>query len=260
MAFFGQWRVRDIIFGALSTAALAQLVVLGCIGRNGDTRLASQTYRSDDRTFGLEYISPPWRLDSDGASAVQLSVPAEIFGVTLEGSPPSHVMIAGLADLAESLDQLLDLDNDALEELEDLIGSTTGWSGATAWTGWTSTSWPGGTGSGDAGGLPDLPEIPEYLIDVNLTNSRDVAFAEMSFLIEEKDARVASGLQKFVNNAGQAGVVYEVVLDPGVFVRSFYFRTSKTALKVVFISLFELETIDLDLMAATIYTDGPREP
>ena len=46
------------------------------------------------------------------------------------------------------------------------------------------------------------------------------------------------------------------VMDPGIFIRSFYFVTSKTTLRVVFVSLFELETFDINLMAETISTDA----
>ena len=236
----------------------AVLVGISCLGRSGDADEGPQQYRAYDRSFAISYVSPPWHVDEEGSDNVRLSIPAEVFGVALEGSPPTHVMIAGLSDLAASLEDLLQI---GPEDIEDLLGTSADWTSLTGWTGWT--GWTGVTGwtgfpedTGETGDGPDWPEIPDYLLNVDLRNPRDVAYAEMSFLIEEREARVVSAMQTFVTIGGQRGVVYEVALDPGVFVRTFYFRTSRTASRVVFISLFELQTGDIDLMAATIETDG----
>ncbi|TPV94144.1 MAG: hypothetical protein B7733_16880 [Myxococcales bacterium FL481] len=237
--------------------AVVLLVGINCMGRSGDERAGPSRYEAHDRTFSVEYVSPPWEVDSQSEDGVRLSIPAQVFGVALDGSPPTHVMIAGLADLASSLEEFLQVGE---EDLEDVLGTSvdlTGWTGLPEWTSWTGDI-PGLTGDdADSSVLPPgLPEIPDYLQDVNLRNPRDVAYAEMSYLIEQRGARVVSALQTFQTQHGQRGVVFEVALDPGVFVRSFYFRTTKAALRVVFISLFELESGDIDLMAASIQTDG----
>ena len=211
-------------------------------------------YRSTDGTFSLSYVTPPWEVSSETEALLQLEIPAELFGVSIEGSPPTHALRAGHVDEVgglydfdiEGLDGFLP--EDLPEDWEDDIPDD--WDGDI----------PDDVPEDWEGDLPDdLPdELPDYLRDVDLTEPRDVAFAEINFLVLENEAELDGDLSSFISADGTSGVVFQVVHAPGIFIRSFYFPSSTTTVRVVFASLFDLQTIDVDDMAATISTDGVK--
>ncbi len=212
------------------------------------------TYSSADGTFGLSYVTPPWVVQLETQEILELIIPTEVFGVALDGSPPTHGLRAGRVDQTPGVGDL----SDAAPN-EDPLDIPDGFDFGSFPTVGDDSSSTGAMLPDLPDGVPDLDEIPDYLLDVDLANPRDVAFAELNFLIDQKDADLDSELTAFLTGSGQEGMVFQVVMDPGVFIRSFYFVSSQAAVRVVFVSLFDLETRDLDLMAETIHTDGAPE-
>ena len=219
--------------------ALCSLLVVACEGVDGDrSPQQPQLYASASNTYRIEYLAPPWSVKSDDGETLELEIPAEVFGLALESSPPSHVLRIGqvntagdIANLAESHD--VDVDTGGLEL-------------------------PATTGGLTSGELPDSEGLPDYLLDVNLRSHRDVAFAELNHLLEDQGGVLHSELQPFATAGGQQGAVFVVVVDPGVYVRSFYFSTETEAVRAAFVSPFDLQTEDVDLMAETILTNDPE--
>ena len=229
----------------------------GCFGVRADGIAVQRAYVSEAGTFGFSYVAPPWIVASDNGTSVTLEIGAELFGVTFSDSPPTHILTAGPVDLTGGYEDLLeDLD---LAGLGTTAGEIPDINLDDYLTGGIDDLTTGGldTGGSDTGEIPDDVEIPDYLLDVNLQNPRDVAFAELNYLLREQGASLESGVQGFRTRGGLEGVVYEVVMDPGVFVRSFYFPSSEVTVRMGFVSLFDLETADVDAMVRTVYTDLP---
>jgi len=220
----------------------------------------TRSFVAQDGSFAFRYVTPPWAASRVEASSIELEIAAEAFGVAFSDSPPTHLFIAGTVDITGGFDEMLEsagidpasLDTDGF----DTDGFDT--------DGFDTDGFD--TDGFDPGMWPDLPpgadgpdgetfELPDYLVDVDLDNPRDVAFAELAYLLDEQQARIVSGVSLFRTERGLQGVVYEVVMEPGVFVRSFYFPTKGRALRVGFVSLFDLETADVDLMMESFRTD-----
>lgn len=236
----------------LASALLGlSLFALGaCSASSADPGARMRLYESHDSSFGLEYVTPPWEVEYEDEHHIQLYIAAEAFGVPFEDSAPSHFLYAARVDnasLYELLKRVAPGADDALpEDLPDIPDIPFD----------LPEDFPEELPDTDGDGIPMLPD---YLDDVDLEDPREVAFADFSLLMDTQRAQVASEPQHFVNDRGQAGLVYEVILDPGVFVRTFYFRTNARALRVVFESTFDLETFDIDMMARRIYTDVEEE-
>jgi hypothetical protein len=185
-------------------------------------------------------VEPPWQIRSQAAEVLELQIDAEVFGVSLEGSPPTHGLQAGRISQVPSVASLL-------EQAGGLqVPEPTGSSGGAL---------PESTGGSTGGALtPD-----DYLQGVDAENPRDVAIAELNYLVEREGAEIDRDLRTFTTDGGAEGVVYQVVRDPGVFIRCFYLPTRRDTLRVGFLSLFDLATSDVDTMAARVETPGASE-
>ena len=225
---------------------VGSLVLGGCGAVQRDTYHTRVVYTAEDESFMMEFISPPWELIAESSTSVRLEIAAEIFGASIKDAPPTHVLIAGAVDGAAGFDSIIeelgfgDIGAD-LPDIPDI------------------PDFP------DLPDLPDLPGeeetgIPAYLLDVDLSNHRDVAFAELRYLTEELGGLVVNGLTPFITDSGEGGVVFQVGIEPGVFVRSFYFdRGQDAALRVGVASLFQLQTTDMDLMIKRVQSDRAME-
>lgn len=104
-----------------------------------------------------------------------------------------------------------------------------------------------------------VPSVPEYLVGVDLKNTRDVAVAELNFLVRENDARIVDGLQYFTTHQGLPGVTYQLAMSPGVYVRNLYVPTKDYTLRVGVMSLFELSNEDIHRLFMSVHTDVPAD-
>jgi len=215
----------------------------GCGGRNGDELGALAKFRAADGSFAFEYAAPPWSVIDREDNSIEMEIAAEIFGVALDGSPPTHALFVGKVDLSDGLDDFF-AENPELSEFE---------SGSGFGTEWGSSDLEGlETGTG----IEDVPQVPDYLVGVDLANPRDVAFAELTYLIEEENAEIDSGVQVVETESGLEGVVFQAVIDPGVFVRSFYFPSHDATVRMAYVSIFNLETQDIKLMVSSLRTSS----
>ncbi|MGB1700912.1 MAG: hypothetical protein ACPHRO_13220, partial [Nannocystaceae bacterium] len=187
------------------TLLLSSLLLLGgCGAVKRDSYHTRVLYTAEDESFSMVFISPPWEVATETSTSLRLEIAAEVFGASLDDAPPTHVMIAGAVDGAAGFDTII-------EELGfGDIGPDT----------------PTIPDISDFPGIPDIPDlpgeeetgIPSYLLDVDLSNHRDVAFAELRYLTEELEGLVVNGLTTFVTEAGEDGVVFQVGIEPGIFV------------------------------------------
>lgn len=96
--------------------------------------------------------------------------------------------------------------------------------------------------------------LPDHLRGIDLGSPSAVALAELDHLLDEKDAQLDRELELFVTDRGQEGLVYQVIVAPGLFVRGFYFPGDSVVVRALFGSLFQLRTADVDAMARSIET------
>jgi hypothetical protein len=209
--------------------------VLACLAVLGACESATYVegvvrWESRDGRFGVEYITPPWEVASDDAAGLQLQVAAELFGVSLEGAPPTHVFTLGPVDPSAALSDLLP------QGFPD-VG--------------TSTSYdlePTGDDiePGDATG---------GLLDIDLGVPQAVALVELDALVVEQraDLRRELGL---LDGPGSPWM-YEVVIPPGLFVRGYYYAEGDRTIRAMFASVFTLGDGDVSRMAQTITVGGP---
>lgn len=219
-------------------AALATLVLL-TVACDRATYLEGVTrWRSSDAAYGVEFVTPPWTLASDDGVTLELHVAAEIFGVAVGGSPPTHVFALGPIDPSSDLASLLP---DSVQ-----LGSGSG----------------SGTGTGfDIGELADTGGSDgtggaSPLLDVDLTNPREVALAELDHLVTDQQAELERELVE--TTAPGAPWRYDVVIPPGVYVRGLYYDGGGRTIRASFASLFSPADGDLDAMAATIDVVGAK--
>ncbi|MCR9162206.1 MAG: hypothetical protein ACE37F_29120 [Nannocystaceae bacterium] len=214
------------------------LFLCGCHAVPADSAGAygEQRWVAADESFGVEFLSPPWSMASEDPERLELEVPPEFFGVTLDGSSPSHAFQAGHVDLLEGLDEFTSNDEE----------------GDTDTDGDTDTETDGiDPGDFDVDGLPDA------LVGVDLRDPYAVARAELDVLIERQGAQLDHGVSAFVMPTGVSAVEFQVQLDPGFFVRAFYIDARPTLVRATFVSLFDLDTEDVSSMARTIDTVDP---
>jgi hypothetical protein len=190
--------------------------------------------------FGVDYVSPPWELESESDEQLRLRIRAEVFGVELDGSPPTHVLVLGVVDGPASILDLLP--EDARPELVDTTGfelpDTTG-------------ELPDTTGE-----LPDASgELPDGWEDVDLDEPTDVALLELDHLVTRERADLVHELRPFTTDSGITAMEYEVVVPPGLFVRAFYLPSQGGTVRALYASLFDLTDGDIDRMASTLRTD-----
>lgn len=191
-----------------------------------------QRWVAADASFGVEFLTPPWSVVLEDPDRLELEVPPEFFGVTLDGSSPSHAFQAGHVDLLEGLDEFTSNDEDG-----DTDGDTD-------------------TDAFDPSEL-DVDGLPDTLVGVDLRDPYAVARAELDVLIEQQDAQLDHGVSAFVMPTGVSAVEFQVQMDPGFFVRAFYIDARPTLIRATFVSLFDLDTEDVSSMARTIDTVDP---
>ena len=104
------------------------------------------------------------------------------------------------------------------------------------------------------GGEAAAQGIPDHLDGIDLTDAGTVALAELDHLLDEEDAQLDRELEPFVTDRGQEGLVWQVIVAPGLFVRGFYFAGRSAVVRGIFVSLFQLRTADVDAMARSIET------
>lgn len=239
---------------------LAVVLTVGCEGVDGDSLDLVQEYVAADDGFRVSYAVPPWHVHESSASAIELRVDLEVFGYGIEGSPPSHVFRMEYVESPATLAELFDIPvGETLEfdpsQLDPSSFDTEGLEDAGDWV--DTEAFPETEGLPDDFPLPegvDPDDVPEYLLDLDLGSPQDVALAEMRLLVDYQDAQLEEPLQRFETPAGDEGVVFQVIMNPGIFVRAYYLKTSGRAVRAVFASLFNLETEDVRRMAATLST------
>jgi hypothetical protein len=161
-----------------------------------------------------------------------------VFGVELDGSPPTHVLVLGTVDSPTSILDLLP--EDAQPDLED-----------------GGFDLPDTTGElPDGGELPDATgELPDGWENVDLGDPTDVALFELDYLVTDQRADLVHEMRPFITDSGITAMEYEVVVPPGLFVRAFYLPSKDGTVRALFASLFDLVDGDIDTMAATLRTD-----
>lgn len=216
--------------------AVTLLLLCGCHAVPADSAGAygEQRWVAADQSFGVEFLSPPWSVALEDPDRLELEVPPEFFGVTLDGSSPSHAFQAGHVDALEGLDDFTSNDEDG-----DTDGDTD-----------TDTDAIDPTDF-DVDGLPDT------LVGLDLRDPYAVARAELDVLIEEQNAQLDHGVSVFVMPTGATAVEFQVQMDPGFFVRAFYIDARPTLVRATFVSLFDLDTEDVSSMARSIDTVDP---
>jgi len=238
--------------GRRAIAVFCLGLAAACEGTDGDRIDLVTRYAAADGAFSVDYVAPPWRVELEDPAALELRIDAEVFGYGIDGLPPTHVFRIERVAGAEALDELFEgfgerfageIDRLTLEDLDaDALDTDTDGSD---------------TDESDTEAFPDdLGEIPDYLFDLDLRSPRDVALAEMRMLVHEQSAHIDEPLQFFRAHDGREGVVFQAILREGVFLRSYYFRSSGNAVRAMFVSLFDLRTDDIDRMAKTIATDA----
>lgn len=269
-------RIQGLCCSVLTLVAIvvASAGTAGCFGRDGDGLVRTQEYKAADGTFQLTYAAPPWELANNGSNSARLEIGLEFFGIDIGGAlPPSHIVLATKIDVEESLEDLIGIDeikkiaedngfdlddvglNDELDELPDELGSET--MGLPTDGEISTGSDDMDDGTGDSG----ISEIVEYLEGIDINNPRDVAVAEMEFLIDNQDAELITGLREFRTDSGHMGVEYQLFIPPAVHARNFYMETSEAALRVSFLSIFDLETPDIEVMVSALSTNvAPQAP
>lgn len=191
----------------------------------------------DGPRFGVDYVAPPWEIESESATELRLRIEAEIFGASLEGSPPTHVLVLGAVDGPTGILDLLP--DDAQPDLPELPDTT----------GELPDELPDTTGD-----LPD--ELPDGWEDIDLDDPTEVALVELDRLVTAERADLVHELRPFVTASGIEAMEYQVVVPPGLFVRGFYLPSQAGTVRALFASLFDLVDSDLDAMASTLRTDA----
>lgn len=227
------------------TPCLALVLALGCEGVDGSTAAArgAVTYAAADDGFRITYATPPWEVSEETGTAIELTIGAALFGYVLPRSPPTHIFRMEYADAPDGVDALIDaadidLDGVSLETGGELPEE----------------------GEIPDGEIPDEveDELPSYLQGIDLANPGDVAFAELTYLLDEEDAQLEQPMRPFTTRTGVEGLVFQVILDPGVYVRTFYFDGPERSIRAAFASAFDLETSDIEWMVASIDVRAPE--
>jgi hypothetical protein len=207
-------------------------------------------WRSQDDAYGVTYVTPPWTVTQDDGLTLKLEIPAEIFGLQVSGSPPTHAFALGPATRDHTIADLLP------STAQDVLGTTTLSLGTDGWgtDGWGTdglgTDGLGTDGLGDGGTTAELPG----LLDVDLRSPKDVALAELDLLVTTQAAELVQELRK--TDAAGTPWRYDVVIPPGLYVRGLYYDGGGRTIRAAFGSLFAPSDGDLDEMAATIALGG----
>ncbi|MBX7078854.1 MAG: hypothetical protein K1X88_06665 [Nannocystaceae bacterium] len=203
------------------------------------------TWRSQDDAYGVTYVTPPWNVTQDDGLTLRLEIPAEIFGLQVSGSPPTHAFALGPATRDHTIADLLP------STAQGLFGSTgLGLATDGLGTDGLGTDGLGTDGLGTDATTADLPG----LLDVDLRSPKDVALAELDLLVTTQAAELVQELRK--TDAAGTPWRYDVVIPPGLYVRGLYYDGGERTIRAAFGSLFAPSDGDLDEMAATIELRG----
>ena len=214
--------IADIVLRRPILCAIALMGAAAC----GPTSYVEGRMAWTGPRFGVDYVTPPWEVESESDDELQLRIRAEVFGVELDGSPPTHVLVLGVADSPTSILDLLP------DDAKPDGGETTGLE------------------------LPDTTgELPDGWQDLDLDDPTDVALFELDHLVTAERADLVHELRAFTTDSGITAMEYEVVVPPGLFVRAFYLPSRDGTVRALFASLFDLVDGDIDRMAATLRTD-----
>lgn len=198
-------------------------------------------WRSNDGIYGVQYVTPPWEVDVDDGAQLRLQIAAELFGESINGSPPTHVFTIGPVDPEQAI---VDLLPDGLAQLDtDAVFETTGYDSG-------GSSGEGSTGEGD-----DTDDLDRW-VDIDLGSPRQVALVELDQLMTREDAVLSRELA--AGEGEGAPWSYEVVIEPGLFVRGYYYDDGDRTIRAMFASLFTLTDGDVSTMAETIVVGEAR--
>ncbi|MEM6294963.1 MAG: hypothetical protein AAGA54_27070 [Myxococcota bacterium] len=181
-------------------------------------------------TYAIDYLTPPWEVRGESVAQLELEVPPEVFGVPLEGTAPTHAFQIGHVDALGSIDGFVDDEDDENDgDTDDAFDSDF-----------------------DAPELED--EVPDYFIGLDLRDPYAVALAELTHLIDAENAEIDREVSVFTTPTGATAYDFQVQMSPGIFVRSFYVDARPTVVRAAFVSLFDLDTYDVDEMARSVDT------
>ncbi|HWB79424.1 MAG TPA: hypothetical protein VG755_30890 [Nannocystaceae bacterium] len=188
-------------------------------------------WRSDDGIYAVQFVAPPWEVESDDGVELRLRVQPELFGTMVNGSPPTHVFVLGPVDADVPIEALLPSDiavdpADIAEALDESGGST---------------------------GV----DLPLPLADVDLGSPSAVALAELNHLVADDGAELRRELAQREPDGPWS---YEVVIAPGMTVLAYYYDDGERTIRALFGSLFDIGDGDVERMAATIRVQGNVQP
>lgn len=222
--------VASLLRSLVAPLALASLCALA--GCDQATVIEGRIdWRSDDGIYAVQFVAPPWEVESDDGVELRLRVQPELFGTMVNGSPPTHVFVLGPVAADVPIEALLPADiavdpADIAEALEESGGST---------------------------GL----DLPLPLADVDLGEPRAVALAELNHLVEDDEAELRRELAQREPDGPWS---YEVVIAPGMTVLAYYYDDGERTIRALFGSLFDIGDGDVERMAATIRVQGNVQP
>ncbi|MBL4688107.1 MAG: hypothetical protein JKY37_26190 [Nannocystaceae bacterium] len=216
---------------AVSVVLAAAFGALGC-GVNGDDPNAwgMVQYVHADRTFALEYLSPPWE-PLHVEPGLRLRITPEVFGFDI-----------GIAASTHGLDIVQVAAEDQISKLQGVEVFV-----------------PEGERFDPLAGLeiPARREPAQPLALVDLADPFAVARAELTNLALEHDAKIDFDLSTVHNDAGQEGVTFQVVTGHDTFMRVVYLPSAPTVVRVAMVSVFDLATADIDQMLDGVITNMP---
>lgn len=204
---------------------------LGC-GVNGDDPNAwgMVQYVHADRTFALEYLSPPWE-PLHVEPGLRLRITPEVFGFDVGIAASTHGLdiVHVTADDQISKLQGVEVFVPEDERFDPLAGLE----------------------------LPARRQQHKPLASIDLTDPFSVARAELTNMALEHGAKIDFDLSTVHNDAGQEGVSFQVVTGHDTFMRAVYLPSEPSVVRVVMVSVFDLATADIDQMLDGVITNMP---
>lgn len=100
----------DEVPGMRCVRMLCLLATLSaCEGASGNDPAAhgKTSWSAVDGSFSLDYLSPPWEVVTQEEQRLELEIPPEVFGVALDGTPPTHIFRIGGVEQPAELDDLV---------------------------------------------------------------------------------------------------------------------------------------------------------
>ncbi len=200
-----------------------------------------RAWTSDDGAVSLVYLAPPWTEVSAGPDRLTLRIDAEVFGVAFSDAPPTHLFSLAPAGVDTSV-----------LDLVETIGRGGG-TGSESAAGSSGAAPPWVTG-GTTGGADPAPDASAALGD-----PFQVALLDASTLLSAHGGKVDEAVTRAGDDLPVA--TFQVVLAaPEAFVRGFYYPSARGVVRVVFVSIFDLRSPDVDAMVRTIDVEGRAIP